>query len=179
MSDHDAPPTSEPDHGPLTLFGSPVSIERLVYSTVVLMSVLVVYDGWGSLQSFAGIAIVILAPTLAIMVAHVFADVLHLQVEHHRLLDQGQLTAVLRDQLPILLAAVPPLLILLVGWLTPMDALNTISVLIWTGLLTLVALTAFSAFHAGVRGWRLIAWAVAGGLVGLIVISMQILLKPH
>ena len=33
--------------------GHRVSIERLVYATVVLMSVLVVYDGWQELTSFS------------------------------------------------------------------------------------------------------------------------------
>jgi uncharacterized protein YndB with AHSA1/START domain len=166
------------DPSPLKLFGHAVSLERLAYATVVLMSILVVYDGWASLTTFGGIAIVIIAPTLAVLLAHLFADVLHLQAEHRRLLDRGQLGALLRHQLGIVFAAVPPLVILLLGWITPMDALNTISVLIWTGMVTLVGLTAFSAYHAGLRGWRLVAAGVAGGLVGLVVISMQVLLKP-
>ena len=46
-----------------------LSLERLTYATIVLMSVLVVYDGWGQLASFAGAAVVILGPTLALAAA--------------------------------------------------------------------------------------------------------------
>ena len=43
----------DPEHlrlGPLE-----VRLERVVYATVVLMSVLAVYDGWASLTTFAGV----------------------------------------------------------------------------------------------------------------------------
>lgn len=156
-----------------------LDLERLVYSTVVLMSVLVVFDGWSSVATFFGVALVIIAPTLALTVAHLFADVLHLQAEHRRLLMGHEWRALLRHQVNIVLAAVPPLLILLIGWITPMHALGTVQVLIWTGLATLVALAALSAWRAGLRGWRLVASGAVGGLIGLIVISLQILLKPH
>lgn len=172
---------TEPDEGgtPLTVLGVRIHLERLVYATVVLMSVLVVYDGWASLTTFAGIALVIAAPTLALLLAHLFADALHAQAVLRRPLHSGEWRGLLRHQANIALAAVPPLVILLAGWLTPADALQTVAVLLWTGVLTLVALAALSAYRAGVRGWRLLASAAIGGVIGLIVISLQVVLKPH
>ena len=91
--------TADPEHlhiGPVE-----IRLERVVYATVVLMSVLAVYDGWAELTSFLGVAVVI------------------------------------------------------------------------------VALSLVAGRRAGIRGWRLAVAALSGGLVGLLVISLQVLLKPH
>lgn len=58
----------------LRLMGLDISMERLTYATVVLRSVLVVYDGWQELTTFWGLVAVILGPLVALAVAHFFAD---------------------------------------------------------------------------------------------------------
>ncbi len=162
------------DLGPLRL-----RLERLVYGTVVLMSLLVVYDGWADLTSFVGVAIVIVAPTLALAVAHVFAEGVEHHAELQRPLRREEWTEVIVAELGVVVVAVPPLVILAAGWIGPWDPRNTIAVLIWTGLATLVALSLLAAHRAGIRGWRLLGSGALGGLVGLLVISLQIVLKPH
>jgi hypothetical protein len=156
-----------------------VRIDRLVYATVVLMSVLVVYDGWQQLASFAGLAAVIIAPMLALGIAHLFAEVLHAIAELRRPLTAPEWAHFAREQVSWFLAALPPLVVLGIGWVSPMDALTTISLLIWTGLLTLIALAAVAGHRAGLRGWRWVGSALSGGVIGLIVISLQVVLKPH
>lgn len=159
--------------------GFAVSIERLVYATVVLMSVLVVYDGWADLTTFAGTAMVIVGPILAITLAHLFAGVLQSIAELHRTLTPAEWGRHIRDQVQVLAAAVPPLVVTGIGWVSPLDARSTIAVLLWTGVLTLMVLSGISGHQAGLRGWRLGASALAGGVVGLVVIAMQVVLKPH
>jgi len=154
-------------------------LDRLVYGTVVLMSVLAVYDGWQELATFAGIAVVILAPLLAIAIAHLFAEVLHAISELRRPLRRAEWAHCLRDQLPWFLSAVPPLIVLGIGWVSPKDALGTITLLLWTGVVTLVAIAAVAGRRAGLTGWRWLLTAASGGLVGLLVIGLQIVLKPH
>jgi hypothetical protein len=167
----------DPEHlriGPLE-----VRLERVVYATVVLMSVLAVYDGWAELTSFLGVAIVIVAPLVALGVAHLFSEVIE---EHYRLqrpLTGAEWRRLSLGQLRILVAGVPPLVILGIGWLSPLDERRTIAVLLWTGVATLVVLSLVAARRAGIRGWRLAVAGLGGGLVGLIVISLQVLLKPH
>ncbi|MEZ5115064.1 MAG: hypothetical protein R2737_02240 [Candidatus Nanopelagicales bacterium] len=165
--------------GELRLFGVPMGVERGVYATVALMSVLVVYDGWSSLTTFFGIAAVIIGPVLALAVAHWFADAMAWHFELQRTLRGSEWLAVAGRQLDVLLAGVPPLLICLVGWLTPMDARSTIAVIVWTGVATLIAFAVLGAVRAGVRGWRLILAGAVGGLIGLIVLGLQVVLKPH
>ena len=167
----------DPEHlriGPLE-----VRLERVVYATVVLMSVLAVYDGWAELASFLGVAIVIVAPLLALAVAHLFSEAIE---DHYRLqrpLTRAEWRRLALGQLKILVAAVPPLVILGIGWISPLDERSTIAALLWTGVATLVVLSLIAARRAGIRGWRLAVAGLSGGVVGLIVISLQVLLKPH
>lgn len=156
-----------------------VRLDRLVYATVVLMSVLVVYDGWQDLVTFLGVALVIISPTVALAVAHFFAESMHEHAELERPLTRPEWATIARGQVSHLLAGVPALLVLGVGWVTPMDARGAVALLLWTGVGTLVVLSALAAYRAGISGWRLVVAALSGGIVGLIVISLQIVLKPH
>jgi hypothetical protein len=143
------------------------------------MSVLVVYDGWDQHATFTGVALVIIGPILALGVAHFFSEVVQAFAEHQRPLTAAEWRWHARDQLHLLLAAVPPLLVLAVGWLGPLNARSTIAVLLWTGVATLMGLSALAAERAGMGGRRLVFASLSGGLVGLLVIALQILLKPH
>jgi hypothetical protein len=154
-------------------------LDRLVYGTVVLMSVLAVYDGWQGLATFLGIVAVILAPLLALAVAHLFAEVLHAISELARPLTRAEWKHHVLDQGPWFLAALPPLVMLGIGWVSPLDALSTITLVLWTAVITLVAIAAVAGRRAGLTGWRWLLTAATGGLVGLIVIALQVLLKPH
>jgi hypothetical protein len=156
-----------------------IKIDQLVYATVVLMSVLVVYDGWQDLTTFGGVALVILGPMVALYLAHLFAEVLHEHAERQRPLARSEWGHIAVAQTVVFLAAVPPLVVLGLGWLSPVDARGTIQLLLWTGMLTLVGLTGVAARRAGIRGWRFGAALLGGGLVGLVVIALQVVLKPH
>jgi hypothetical protein len=52
--------------------GRPRVIDRAVYGTIVVTSVLVVYDGWATLRVLGAVA-VILGPVVAMVIGHVFA----------------------------------------------------------------------------------------------------------
>ena len=127
----------------------------MVYATVVLMSVLAVYDGWADLARFLGVAVVILAPLLALGVAHLFSEVMEEHYLLQRALTRAEWSALCLEQLKVFIAAVPPLVILAIGWVSPLDARSTIVVLLWTGVLTLVGLALLAGHRAGLRGWGL------------------------
>ena len=48
-----------------------IRVDRLIYTTITLVSVLIIYDGWNHL-SFWGVLAVILGPILAIFLSHLF-----------------------------------------------------------------------------------------------------------
>lgn len=58
--------------GVLRSAGRPGVIDRGVYGTIVVTSVLVVYDGWAHLRFWDAVAI-ILGPMVAMVIGHVFA----------------------------------------------------------------------------------------------------------
>ena len=159
--------------------GVRISLERLTYATVVEMSVLAVYDGWGELATFGGVALVILGPVIALAVAHFFAEAMQAHAQQRRSLTGAEWRGIVVEQVDLLLVAVPPLVMLGLGWISPLDARSTIEVLLWTGVLTLVGLSGFTARRAGFHGWRLALASLSGGVVGLIVIALQVVLKPH
>ena len=173
---HDDVVTATADHG---TWRSALRLDRLVYATVVLMSVLAVYDGWQDLATFAGVAAVILGPLLALSVAHLFADVLHAHSELRRPLTAAEWRHHVRDQLSWFAAAVPPLIVLAIGWISPADVVGTIALVLWTAVVTLIVLSGIAGSRAGLRGWRWWAATASGGLIGLMVIGLQVLLKPH
>lgn len=164
---------------PITVLGKTVDIERLTYATVVLMSVLAVYDGWSQLATFLGAALVTVAPVLALVTAHLFADVLAEHAQRGRRLSGREWLGLIVDQFHLFLVTAPPLAFLLLGWLLPWDAVGTITAILWAGVLTLVLLATLAAHRAGIRSWRLVAAGLLGGVAGLVVIVLQLLLKPH
>ena len=65
-------------------YGSrPRYLDRAIYTTITVMSVLIVYDGWQNLKLAAAVG-VILGPVLAIFVSHVFSAFLARQDELHQ-----------------------------------------------------------------------------------------------
>ena len=59
----------------IALWTRPVRVDRTVYATITLMSVLIIYDGWQHLR-FVDVAGVIVGPVLAMFLSHVFAGIL-------------------------------------------------------------------------------------------------------
>lgn len=164
---------------PVTILGHRVNLKRTTSATISLMSVLVVYHGWAQLESFAEAAAVIIAPILALTAAHLFAELMQAYSEQQTPLTGAQWRSHLARQGPLLLAAVPPLIVLTVGWLSPLTVGRTIEVLLWTAIISLMLLAGMAGRQAGLRGWRWLLATLSGGAIGVIVISLQVLLKPN
>ena len=60
-----------------------IRVDRLIYTTITLMSVLIIYDGWNRL-SFWGVLAVIVGPILAIFLSHLFGAELGTRVAKGR-----------------------------------------------------------------------------------------------
>lgn len=169
--------TSQDPHS-VRVAGVDLDLERLTYATIVVMAVLSAYSGWSDL-SFPSAAVVVVSPIVAVCLAHAFSEVLHEHAAEKRRLTTAEWLAVARRQVHLLLAAVPPLAVLVIGRVTALGNADTLPAVELTGLLTLAFLSAVASRRAGLRGPWLVAGALAGGLVGLTVIALQIVLKPH
>lgn len=153
--------------------------ERAIYGTVVLMSVLAVYTGWEGHPHFFGLVVVIILPTLAMMLAHLFAGSMTRHMAVERALTWPEWRQLLRDDAEFLLVAIPPLVVLGISWLSPLDVFNTITLILAMGTLTLAGWGLYAGIRAGLTGWHRYAAALAGAGIGLLVIAVQIVFKPH
>ena len=106
---------------------------------------------------------------LAVVLAHLFSELLHEYAAHQRPLTASEWLGV----------AVPPLILLIIGRATSIQIADSRPVEEILGMVTLIVLSALAGRRAGLRGLRRILVSFAGGVIGLVVIVLQIVLKPH
>jgi hypothetical protein len=154
-----------------------IRTDRLIYTTVTLMSVLIVYDGWAAL-TFGGVAAVIVGPILAIFLGHIFGADLGTRVELGRPLTGTERRTLLADESRFLLILVPPLTILALLTVAGLTYTRIIQVIVATGVLSLGFWGGLAGRRAGLTGWRFVASIVFGLVVGGLILAIQALLRP-
>jgi len=155
----------------------PVDVDRLIYATITLMSVLIIYDGWQQLE-FIQVVGVIVGPVLAMFLSHIFSASLALQVSQGRPITMAERLAITRKESRFLLLCVPPLLLTGVLVLVGVSLSDAIRWALFLGTVSLGYWGGLAGRRAGLTGWRL-ARAVFGGLlIGLIILAFQITLQP-
>ena len=164
--------------GPQTRVGRlKIRVDRVIYTTIMLMAVLIVYDGWEQLR-FVGVVAVILGPILAIFLSHVFGAALGTRVALGRPLSRRERRAVFVEECRFLLVAVPPLAILVVLAIAGISYARIIQVIVLTGVLSLGVWGGLAGRRAGVTGWALVLPIAYGLLLGGIILALQAFLQP-
>ena len=159
-------------------FGSRAGrLDRAVYTTITVMSVLVVYDGWQNLSLGAAIG-VILGPVLAMFVTHVFSASLARQAELRKHPSRSEEMRIIRTESRFLLLAAPALallVILTVAGVSVSRSIHTVILLEGASL----GFWAFVAGHrAGLAGWPLARTVILGLTAGVLVLTLQVFLQP-
>jgi hypothetical protein len=149
----------------------------LIYTTIPLLSVLIIYDGWEQLQ-FWDVVAVIVGPILAIFLGHVFGAALGTRVALGRTLSRREHRAVFVEECRFLLVAVLPLAILVVLTIAGVSYTRIIQVIILTGVLSLGVWGGVAGRRAGLTGWALVFSIAYGLLVGGLILVFQALLQP-
>jgi hypothetical protein len=155
----------------------PIRIDRVIYMTITIMSVLIVYDGWAHLN-FRGVVAVIVGPVLAVFLSHVFATALAHRVRLGRPLSARERRATFASESGFLLIAVPPLAIFGVLARLGMDYTRIIQVIVIVGVLSLGVWGVVAGRRAHLTGWRLVAAAAYGLLLGAVILGVQAILQP-
>jgi hypothetical protein len=164
--------------GPQTRVGRlKIRVDRVIYTTIMLMAVLIVYDGWEQLR-FGGVVAVILGPILAIFLSHVFGAALGTRVALGRPLSRRERRAVFVEECRFLLVAVPPLAILVVLAIAGISYARIIQVIVLTGVLSLGVWGGLAGRRAGVTGWAMVLPIAYGLLLGAIILALQAFLQP-
>jgi hypothetical protein len=159
------------------LAGRPGVIDRAVYGTIVVTSVLVIYDGWSNVTLLGAIA-VILGPVVAMVIGHMFAASLAAYATVRRRSTKRELVMIARRESRFLLVCVPQIVLLLVLKLAGLSLTEGIRVMIWASAASLGFWGAIAARRAGL-GARGVALGVITGLaVGGVVLLLQVFLQP-
>jgi hypothetical protein len=163
--------------GVLKSMERPGVIDRAVYGTIVVTSVLVLYDGWSNLRVWGAVA-VILGPVVAMVIGHVFSASLAAYSALHRPPRQHELLEIVRHQSRLLLVCVPQIVLLLVLTLAGLGLNDTVRVVIWISAASLGFWGGLAARRAGL-GRRGIALGVITGLAaGGAVLLLRVFLQP-
>jgi hypothetical protein len=152
-------------------------LNRVVYGTISIMSVLIVYDGWSSLE-LRGVLAVIVGPIVAMFVSHVFSSSIAQQIELRRRLDGAEMIATIWSESRFLLLAVPPVLLALVTNLAGASLTTSVQVILWFGVASLGFWGGLAGRRAGFSGWRLVMAILAGLVVGFTVLALWVFLQP-
>ena len=160
-----------------TTTGRPVDVDRLIYATITLMSVLIIYDGWEQLK-FVQMVGVIVGPVLAMFLSHVFSASLALQVSQGRPITMAERLAITRKESRFLLICVPPVLLTGILFLLGLSLNDAIRWALFMGTVSLGYWGGLAGRRAGLSGWRLGRAVLGGLLIGLIILALQVMLQP-
>jgi len=155
----------------------PGVIDRAVYGTIVVTSVLVLYDGWANLKVLGAVA-VILGPVVAMVIGHVFAASLAAYATLSRPPTTREVLRIVRRESRFLLVCVPQIVLLLVLTLVGLGLNDTIRVVIWVSAASLGFWGGLAARRArlGARGIAL--GVIMGFAAGGAVLLLRVLLQP-
>jgi hypothetical protein len=170
---------SEPNDHRVNLHGAtqPAVVDRAVYGTITIMSVLVVYDGWQKL-TLAAVLGVIVGPIIAMFTGHVFSAVIAETVRVGRGLRGHERWALARAESRFLLLAVPPTVIAVVLNVSGVSLTGCIRVILLAGVASLGVWGGLAGHRAGLTGRRLVLAILAGLILGALILALQIFLQP-
>ena len=176
---HAAAPGAAPGQDSLAFrFGSQRRyLDRAIYTTITIMSVLIVYDGWQHLKFWAAVT-VILGPVLAMFVSHVFSAFLARQAELHERPRRREQMKIIRTELRFLLLATPALALLVILTVAGVSLANSIQAIIFVEGASLGFWGFVAGRRAGLTGWSLTRTVAFGLTVGLVVLALQVILQP-
>jgi hypothetical protein len=155
----------------------PATVDRIIYATITIISVLIIYDGWEKLK-LIDVAGVIVGPIVAMFLAHVFSAGMARPVVDGKSGLGRDWAPIIRKEAPFLLLAVPPTVVVTVLFALGATLSQSIRVTIWTGAASLGWWGFVAGRRAGLAGWRLGLAVLAGLVVGGVVLLIQVSLQP-
>lgn len=175
------PPESStrPEDLKLSILGLQFDPHRLIYSTVILMTALAIYDPGPETAGqsvLVTIVAVTLAPLFALTMAHVFSDALDMQIKLGRRLRGRDRRHLLFSNLEYMYIAVPPTLLAIVLSFVGMNAVPIIDAILWLMLASLFFWGVYAARVARLGGWVQVRFGLSYGVMGMIIVLIEIAL---
>jgi hypothetical protein len=156
------------------LFGVGAGIAGTVYGTVVVMATLAA--AWAGEKDPWKLALIVSSTSLVLWIAHLYAHGLSESIVKNTRLDAPELRAILQREVGVLLAALGPCLVLVLGSLGVFDENTAVWLALGVGLVTLAGEgVRFARLeHLGPTG-TLVATGLNLGL-GLLVVALKVAL---
>jgi hypothetical protein len=160
----------------LHIAGLTIDPRIAVYSTIILMSGLALLDfqdtelSWSQWGKVFGAAF---APVAAVAVAHAFADALGYEVRTKTRLDSRAISHVVFHNIQFFYVAVITLVLLAPMLLLNVAASSAANILLILGTANLVGWGTFAGRRVGLRWRGVLIYALAYGLVGVIVVWVK------
>ena len=146
-----------------------------IYGTLLTASVIAAEGAAGAAKStIVGAVIVSL---VVFWFAHVYARLMSRHVETHRSITGSDWTYALRSELPILESGLVPVLVLFVGRAFGASVQTAVITALACSVAELLVLGFVTARHSGFRGWQLLFYGVACGLLGVALLVLESLIR--
>ena len=151
----------------------------IVYATIIQLAAFAIFDqGTEPINDFVyrNIIVVSLGPMFAVAAAHMFAEVLDHQIgrgENFRWREAGPL---LRQNLQFFYVGFAPLVIALPFLLTDISANTVVNVIFAFGIASLFFWGALAARYSGRTPAKQLLFALAYGILGLLVVGIELVL---
>jgi hypothetical protein len=155
----------------------PILVDRIVYATITIMTVLIIYDGWQTLK-WIDVVGVIVGPIIAMFISHVFSAAIARQIEVGKVLGWSEWSRIVASESRFLLLCVPPIAVVSVLYALGVSLGHSIRITLWLEAASLGYWGFLAGRRAGLVGWRLLVAITAGLLIGLVVLLIQVVLEP-
>ncbi len=152
----------------------PTNPARLVYGTITVGALLAGESA--STETYPETVASVVIALVVYWLAHSYAEFTARRLERGEPLKARTLALSMVHELPVLIGAAVPLLTLLVWWVTGASLASAISAGISTAAAMIVVTEVISGRGAGLTGRDLIAQALLGALLGVMVIALKIVL---
>lgn len=151
-----------------------IDVERYIYGTVSLLAVLAVYEGWGTNPGAAGFLVVSVGTTFALFLAHLYGAATSEYFHMRRHLTGGEWLGLIGREAQYFVVLVPIALAFFIARFTGSSVQEALRAATFVGVALVAALVAYAAWVAGVRGWRLVAAAVGGLILGGVILAIEL-----
>ena len=152
---------------------------RLIYGTIILMVALGIYeesdDPFNS-ETLLELILIVIAPLFALAAAHAFSDAIDIQVRTGRRLAGSDRRHLAFSGLQYLAVGVPVIALSMAVFAAGGDAWGAVDIAQGIGVGSLFFWGAFAARRAGLGSWAQFRFALIYGLLGFMVIIVELLL---
>jgi hypothetical protein len=156
------------------LFGRDESIARTVYGTIVVMAATAA-GSRGHETDVAGLAVLVAVTAFVLYIAHVYSHALAESLQRGRRLDAAELASVARRELAIVLAAVGPVGVLVLGAAGALDAQAAVRAALGVGVVVLAVQGLRYALLERLHGAAVALLVALNVGLGLAIVALEVL----